>query len=858
MNENINRGYVKDAVTAIRILPDFDGIPDELKERRQWIVWSAEPSPDGGKPRKVPRHARGYRIATTKPEHFMTFEEVRAAYLRGSAPRPTKERAENPESSEDVTFAGIGFVFDGEVGEDGLTYVGVDIDDCLIDGELSDLAVSILDATTTYVEVSPRGTGIHLIARAKPLSRGLNSHNLGLETYSNGRYFTITGQQPFGCETRATVTEEVETFDNVAQMIADDLKVAKDFQHSSPSSAWDWSVANLPTRERKVTGNDKLYVDSPKAELAKARAAAMAIVGKRLAPGEAVPFTGHDPRTFLGFAFANFAADHPELADEAWEAYFAVSQAAGNDAARDEQWWDETMRSMANGGRRQGQRRTIASIFALCNEEERKGNINSEQVKLKDGYFSKGPKASDARQSQEQAASQPENRALRRRRVSLTRKHKRARWKSGYDLLSGEVSLFAGDGGGGKSTSVMNKLLGVASGRDIFGEKVWGAPKRILIVNGEDNEEEIEKRIHAAALRYELTQEEVDNIEFIGVDSPDPFTLVINNERGKAALDLQGLAILEQHIQELRPEIVILDPLQSFCPADVIDGGAIGQLIKALKRIAAAYDLAVGIIHHPRKSGPGGRETLTIDDIKGSSAITQHARVVKLLRKMDEKEADQYHILPSDRWRYFRWETVKHNLRPLKDELVWFKLESFSGLPFEPDEFDETEGPESKQVLVRADFSDIDTSYLTPMQEQMLQREIVCAANKADEDNASFSPNPQGAGNARYIVKCVRHLLNGVTGIERPKEDEEAILRAFIDKMFEADFLAKVSKKVGTGRKARQAIVVGVKGRKLLPVHKDVETVINEKLDELQHDLVNGKKTRKASKASKEGVKGGN
>ena len=87
---------------------------------------------------------QGYDSST-----WTTFEACRAAYNRGG-------------------FDGIGFVFDGEVGDDGLCYVGVDFDRCIEDGKLLEPARSRIARLQTYTEVSVSGTGIHCIARAKP------------------------------------------------------------------------------------------------------------------------------------------------------------------------------------------------------------------------------------------------------------------------------------------------------------------------------------------------------------------------------------------------------------------------------------------------------------------------------------------------------------------------------------------------------------------------------------------------------------------------------------------------------------------------------------------------------------------
>jgi primase-polymerase (primpol)-like protein len=88
-------------------------------------------------------------------------------------------------------YDGVGFVF-----SPGDPYAGVDLDNCrdsesaALDAWASEL-VATLDG---YTEVSPSGTGVHVIVRgAAP-----NRQDGRIEAYSSGRYFTVTGRAIFG------------------------------------------------------------------------------------------------------------------------------------------------------------------------------------------------------------------------------------------------------------------------------------------------------------------------------------------------------------------------------------------------------------------------------------------------------------------------------------------------------------------------------------------------------------------------------------------------------------------------------------------------------------------------------------
>jgi hypothetical protein len=149
-------------------LYNFDKIPNELREGRQWLVWRAEIVAETGKTTKIPIQAlNGWMASVTDPAHWCSFQEAVNAYFVGAG-----------------KYAGIGRVFARTD-----PYCGIDLDQPQTqeDGERQQ---RIFELMPTYAERSPSGNGLHLICRAF-VPQGRKRANI--EIYSQERYFTFTG-----------------------------------------------------------------------------------------------------------------------------------------------------------------------------------------------------------------------------------------------------------------------------------------------------------------------------------------------------------------------------------------------------------------------------------------------------------------------------------------------------------------------------------------------------------------------------------------------------------------------------------------------------------------------------------------
>ena len=82
-------------------------------------------------------------------------------------------------------YEGVGLEFNGG----GI--VGVDFDHCIQGGKLDAWAVAWVERFNSYTEVSPSGTGLHILCRGKLPGEAVKRPRG--EMYDRARYFTITG-----------------------------------------------------------------------------------------------------------------------------------------------------------------------------------------------------------------------------------------------------------------------------------------------------------------------------------------------------------------------------------------------------------------------------------------------------------------------------------------------------------------------------------------------------------------------------------------------------------------------------------------------------------------------------------------
>jgi len=146
----------------------YSGIPEELKDRRIWMLWLNEQGT------KIPYRTGGTRGSSTDPTAWTTFDSV---------------------CRQEDLYAGIAIAITHP-------YTGIDLDGCLdAHGLLADWAAAIVEEFrgVAYCEISPSGTGLKLITRARKPAAAKCVAKMGegkcqVEIYDKGRFWAMTGR----------------------------------------------------------------------------------------------------------------------------------------------------------------------------------------------------------------------------------------------------------------------------------------------------------------------------------------------------------------------------------------------------------------------------------------------------------------------------------------------------------------------------------------------------------------------------------------------------------------------------------------------------------------------------------------
>ena len=148
----------------------FDaGCLSELQPLQQWVVWRAEL--EDGKQKKIPYnpHYRNARASVKIPKSWGTLDDALLTAL------------------ESGHYSGLGFMLTPPL-------VMIDLDhsfDRATQTITDPQAAEIVQSLNSYTELSPSGTGLHILSYGQLPGKGIHT---AIEMYGQDRFTTITTQ----------------------------------------------------------------------------------------------------------------------------------------------------------------------------------------------------------------------------------------------------------------------------------------------------------------------------------------------------------------------------------------------------------------------------------------------------------------------------------------------------------------------------------------------------------------------------------------------------------------------------------------------------------------------------------------
>lgn len=175
-------------------------------------------------------------------------------------------------------------------------------------------------------------------------------------------------------------------------------------------------------------------------------------------------------------------------------------------------------------------------------------------------------------------------------------------WAVFEHIPLGSTAGFYGEGGIGKSTAAMQLAFACVTGQKWFGLPVKKGPAFYL--GSEDDEDELHRRLDAIASNTFLTTPSGLARRGLHVASFAGRSMLL------ARIDEDGDMVptelyyrLFYQAAEVRPVVIVLDPLHDIYPGQESDRGRVSEFGGLLRNLALASGAAVIVNAHPSQSG---------------------------------------------------------------------------------------------------------------------------------------------------------------------------------------------------------------------------------------------------------------
>ena len=248
------------------------------------------------------------------------------------------------------------------------------------------------------------------------------------------------------------------------------------------------------------------------------------------------------------------------------------------------------------------------------------------------------------------------------------------RFLYGRHYIRGAIGATIAAGGRGKTTLSVYEAVTMAAGRDLMtGQPLPGGALRVWLLNGEEDQDEMDRRVAALCQRYGITEADLGGRLFVQSVRDHPIRVAVM-KGGSPAVDEAVIGYMVKFIKDNRIDVFMADPLVSFHSVAENDNSHMDLVIKrGFGAVVAKTNAAGEVFHHPGKPKPNQPETV-VEDGRGASAILWAVRSARVLNFMTPAEAEKLGMSDEERKLHIRIANGKANMAPL-GKAKWMKIE---------------------------------------------------------------------------------------------------------------------------------------------------------------------------------------
>lgn len=211
------------------------------------------------------------------------------------------------------------------------------------------------------------------------------------------------------------------------------------------------------------------------------------------------------------------------------------------------------------------------------------------------------------------------------------------------DWSTEDITITSADGGTGKTTLKLNEAIALALGEPFLGFECV-APGRTLFITGEDSYEKLGAMLGAILKQMGLLDGSPENeakvrqvTNNVLVKKDIDLRLVVKDTKGYIVPNPEALQKLTEAIEDLRPKMIVFDPIASFWGREADLNDMTIAVAKFMGILVERSNACVEAINHVGKAASSSKDMSQFAG-RGGTGLPSHARVSRALRPVWDEE----------------------------------------------------------------------------------------------------------------------------------------------------------------------------------------------------------------------------
>lgn len=207
-----------------------------------------------------------------------------------------------------------------------------------------------------------------------------------------------------------------------------------------------------------------------------------------------------------------------------------------------------------------------------------------------------------------------------------------------------DITITSADGGTGKTTLKLNEAVALALGEPFLGFDCVCGEGRTLFITGEDSYEKLGAMLGAILKQMGLLDGTPENeakvrkvMNNVLVKKDIDLRLVVKDSKGYIVPNPEALQKLTEAIEDLRPKMIVFDPIASFWGREADLNDMTIAVAKFMGILVERSNACVEAINHVGKAASNSKDMSQFAG-RGGTGLPSHARVSRALRPVWDEE----------------------------------------------------------------------------------------------------------------------------------------------------------------------------------------------------------------------------